>query len=425
MTGVDLVGVSKVYARQVMAVDTLELSVAQGEWLALLGPSGCGKTTTLRMIAGLERPSAGEIRIAGRIVNDVPAKDRGVAMMFQNFALYPHLSVRGNLSFALQLREPSGGPFAWLACMLSSRRRAARASRRAECGRRIQRVAGMLGIDELLERRVQGLSGGQRQRVALARVIVGQPQVWLFDEPLSNLDAGLRVQTRGELKRLRKQFNCTMIYVTHDQTEALALGDRLAVMRAGRIEQVGAPQHLYDEPANSFVASFLGSPPMNLVAGRLESDEEGWKFCSPAGWSLGLQKTAVSANLPAAFTADRPVTFGVRPEDIVLEEKEIASGDSAGNQAKLPTIASTPVAGRVAFVETLGDTTLAEVDVGPACPPSARAAQTDRLLCKAPSTVSWTEGQTVLARLAARRWHLFDTETGEAFFHGSSRVSFR
>jgi multiple sugar transport system ATP-binding protein len=263
--------------------------VQEGEFLVLVGPSGCGKTTTLRMVAGLESVSKGTIRIGDRIVNDVPARDRNIAMVFQNYALYPHMSVRDNLAFALKLRKLS----------------------RPDIDARVGAVAALLGIEELLERKPRQLSGGQRQRVALGRAIVRQPAVFLFDEPLSNLDAKLRVQMRRELAALRRRLGTTTLYVTHDQVEAMTLGDRIVVMHAGRVQQIGSPLDIYDRPANLFVAGFLGSPPMNQIAGRIVHSD-GVRFeAAEGGLAMQVPDDQVPARLPAG-----PVVLGIRPEAI-------------------------------------------------------------------------------------------------------------
>jgi len=237
--------VTKVYPGAVVAVRGLSLEAADGEFLILVGPSGCGKTTALRMVAGLERISDGTITIGDRVVNDVPPKDRDIAMVFQNYALYPHMTVEKNLAFGLRQRRTS----------------------REDVGRRVGEVSRMLGLEELLQRRPGQLSGGQRQRVAMGRALVREPDVFLLDEPLSNLDAKLRVQMRSELKRLQGRLEVTTIYVTHDQVEAITLGERIAVLSDGELQQVGRPQEVYDNPDNVFVASFIGSPPMNLLKG--------------------------------------------------------------------------------------------------------------------------------------------------------------
>ncbi|MEP6591477.1 MAG: sn-glycerol-3-phosphate ABC transporter ATP-binding protein UgpC [Gemmatimonadota bacterium] len=292
MAKVTLEGVQKIYRDRAavhVAVHEISLAVDEGEFLVLVGPSGCGKTTTLRMVAGLESVSSGIIRIGDRVVNDVPARDRDIAMVFQNYALYPHMTVRENLAFALTLRKQSA----------------------AEVETRVREVAGLLGIEELLQRKPKQLSGGQRQRVALGRAIVRQPEVFLFDEPLSNLDAKLRVQMRRELAALRRRLGVTTLYVTHDQVEAMTLGDRIVVMHAGRVQQIGSPLDIYNRPANLFVAGFLGSPPMNQVAGRLLRGSS-VRFESTDG---GLVMEVPESQLPARCP-EEPVVLGIRPETI-------------------------------------------------------------------------------------------------------------
>ena len=281
MASVTLDGVRKVYDTDFTAVHDASFSVADGEFLVLVGPSGCGKSTTLRMIAGLESITAGTLRIGERVVNDVPANERDIAMVFQNYALYPHMSVYQNMAFALKLRNVP----------------------KPEIEARVRDAARILDIEAILDRKPRQLSGGQRQRVAVGRAIVRQPQVFLFDEPLSNLDAKLRVQTRKEISRLHRQLDATMIYVTHDQVEAMTMGDRIVVMNAGVIQQIGSPLELYDRPANEFVAAFIGSPAMNLVRGRFEGSE----FRAESGLRLALEG------------APRPqhagdVVLGIRPE---------------------------------------------------------------------------------------------------------------
>jgi ABC-type sugar transport system ATPase subunit len=247
MAGVVLHEVTKEFDEGVVAVDRLSVAANEGEFLILVGPSGCGKTTALRLVAGLEKPTAGTISIGDEVINELSPRDRDIAMVFQNYALYPHMSVRKNLAFALKERKVA----------------------KERIADRIREVSGMLGLDEFLERKPAQLSGGQRQRVAMGRALVREPKAFLLDEPLSNLDAKLRVQVRGDLKRLHQQVGITTIYVTHDQVEAMTLGDRIAVMSAGRLEQVSTPQEVYDHPATMFVAGFIGSPAMNLLRGTV------------------------------------------------------------------------------------------------------------------------------------------------------------
>ncbi|MBB3544802.1 sn-glycerol-3-phosphate ABC transporter ATP-binding protein UgpC [Rhizobium sp. BK399] len=267
------------------------LEVKDGEFVVFVGPSGCGKSTLLRMIAGLEDISAGEINIGGKVVNDVEPADRGIAMVFQSYALYPHMTVEENLSFGLRM---NGNP-------------------KADTEKRVKHAANILQINELMQRRPKQLSGGQRQRVAIGRAIVREPQVFLFDEPLSNLDAELRVQMRVEISRLHKQLGTTMIYVTHDQTEAMTLADKIVVLRAGNIEQVGAPLDLYDDPANQFVAGFVGSPKMNfLKAEILERNAAGATVAL-----AGDRNVRLTLPVTSALESGASVTLGVRPEHFV------------------------------------------------------------------------------------------------------------
>ena len=253
MSNIRLENLGKTYPGGLRAVDGLDLTVSDGEFLVLVGPSGCGKSTTLRMIAGLEQVTDGTIRIGDQVVNHTSPRDRDVAMVFQNYAMYPNKTVRNNIAFGLSRRGVA----------------------KAEIARRVAWAAEMLGLQALLDRKPHALSGGQRQRVAVARALVRRPKVFLFDEPLSNLDAKLRADTRAELKRLHRQLAVTTIYVTHDQEEAMTLGDRIAVLRAGRLQQCGAPLDVYHSPANRFVAGFIGTPSMNFIEGRLCEDAAG------------------------------------------------------------------------------------------------------------------------------------------------------
>ena len=283
MATVAIAHLRKVYANGVVAVDDFCLEVADGEFVALVGPSGCGKSTTLRMVAGLEAITSGTVAIGGRVVNDLPPKDRDIAMVFQNYALYPHMTVRGNMAFGLRLRRTP----------------------KAEIARRIAEAAETLGLAALLDRLPKQLSGGQRQRVALGRAIVRQPKVFLFDEPLSNLDAKMRVEMRQEIHRLHRRLGATVLYVTHDQTEAMTLGDRIVVMEAGRIRQADDPIALYDRPRNRFAATFIGTPPMNLIPA----------VALPGG----ALRTVAGDLLPPpgalpAVEAGSAVLLGVRPE---------------------------------------------------------------------------------------------------------------
>jgi len=290
MAEVRLENVCKIYPGNVKAVDNVNLDIKDKEFLVLVGPSGCGKSTTLRMVAGLEEISAGKIYIGDRLVNDVPPKDRDIAMVFQNYALYPHMTVKENLEFGLKLRKVP----------------------KDERDRRVAEAARMLDITHLLDRKPKALSGGQRQRVAVGRAIVRQPKVFLFDEPLSNLDAKLRVQMRTEISKLHLRLQATMIYVTHDQIEAMTMGDRIVVMKDGLVQQVAAPLDLYEHPVNKFVAGFIGSPPMNFMDGTLEQGNDGLIFNEG---NLQLRVPASYDRVLKSHVGKR-VTFGIRPEDI-------------------------------------------------------------------------------------------------------------
>jgi len=301
---VRLEGLIKRYDGDVLAVDSLNLEVRSGELVVLVGPSGCGKSTTLRMIAGLEVITGGDLHIGERRVNDVHPRDRDIAMVFQSYALYPHMTVRENMAFGLVLRKTP----------------------RDEINKRVQEAASTLGLEELLERKPRALSGGQRQRVAMGRALVRQPQVFLFDEPLSNLDAKLRGQMRFEIARLHRQLGATMIYVTHDQVEAMTLADRIAILDQGRLQQFGTPMEVYRTPANRFVASFIGTPSMNLVDGRLSNDEGGYRF-EAEGIQLPLEEREGQA-LTQRLNGDRELSLGVRPSSLEIVE---GGGDLAGS----------------------------------------------------------------------------------------------
>ena len=290
MAQVSLRDVSKVYHNNVRAVDKINLGIENKEFMVLVGPSGCGKSTTLRMIAGLEEISEGKIWIGNRLVNDVPAKDRDIAMVFQNYALYPHMTVYENMSFGLKLRKYP----------------------KDEIERRVHEAAEILGIKKLLDRRPRQLSGGERQRVALGRAIVRKPMVFLFDEPLSNLDAKLRVQMRTEIHKLRLRLQTTFIYVTHDQTEAMTLGDRICVMKDGKVHQCADPISIYDKPANKFVASFIGSPPINIMMGKIIKKDRRYYF------DEGKFQAKLVEDMYKVISSyeGKEVYFGIRAEDI-------------------------------------------------------------------------------------------------------------
>ena len=308
MAEVRLKKVEKQYPNGFKAVHGIDLDIKDGEFMVFVGPSGCAKSTTLRMIAGLEDITGGEVYIGDRLVNDVPPKDRGISMVFQNYALYPHMTVYENMSFGLKLKKTP----------------------KDEIDRRVREAAEKLEITELLDRKPKEMSGGQRQRVALGRAIVRNPDVFLFDEPLSNLDAKLRVSMRLRITQLHKELKTTMIYVTHDQVEAMTMGDRITVMRSGRIMQVDTPLNLYHYPANKFVAGFIGSPTMNLVDGELK-EENGEIYFSLDGTLIEI--LGKKANKLKSHVGKR-VTFGIRPENIAVTEKE----DSISKKGKVSVV---------------------------------------------------------------------------------------
>ncbi|MEP7345154.1 MAG: sn-glycerol-3-phosphate ABC transporter ATP-binding protein UgpC [Gemmatimonadaceae bacterium] len=366
MARVKLEQVSKIYSkgRSPAAVDRVDLDVAHGEFVVLVGPSGCGKSTTLRMIAGLESITSGQLWIGDRVVNEVPPNERDIAMVFQSYALYPHMTVRENLAFALKLRKLPA----------------------AEIDRRVREAAAVLEIEDLLERRPKQLSGGQRQRVAVGRAIVREPEVFLFDEPLSNLDAALRVQTRRELSRLHRRLGATMIYVTHDQVEAMTLGDRIVVMQGGKVMQIGTPTELYERPANRFVGGFIGSPAMTFIPGRIDRD---------AGTVVGTGVLALTLMLPNGYSrtlasagAER-VDIGLRPEHVALAPPTRESGWS---YMSLP----------VDLVESVGNEALVYLALG-----------AGHLAARADPHRAPAVGDIVEIGLDMRRAQYFSAETGQ------------
>jgi multiple sugar transport system ATP-binding protein len=345
------------------AVKDVNLEIRDREFVVLVGPSGCGKTTTLRMVAGLEDISSGEIRIDEKVVNDLPPMDRDIAMVFQNYALYPHMSVYDNMAFGLKMRKFG----------------------REEIEKRVRQAADILGIQPLLERRPRQLSGGQRQRVALGRAIVRHPRVFLFDEPLSNLDAKLRVQMRVELKRLHHRLETTAIYVTHDQVEAMTLGDRVVVMKDGVVQQVGEPLQLYERPANRFVASFIGSPAMNFAEVTLTNSGEGLWAESP-GLRIRIPESKSSALRPHA---GQKVVLGVRPEALRL-----ANGGDGADYAFASTIE---------VVEPLGNEILLDVRAG-----------NHPLVARVDPATRVKVHENVRLALDPERLHFFDAKTEAA-----------
>ncbi|WP_440709855.1 ABC transporter ATP-binding protein [Herbiconiux sp. YIM B11900] len=352
MATVTFTNVNKSYG-QTQIVEDLNLELPDGSLTVLVGPSGCGKSTSLRMLAGLEPITSGEIAIGDKTVTRLEPKDRDVAMVFQNYALYPHLSVRENIAFPLRATKES----------------------RASARRRADEVAESLGLTHLLDRKPKDLSGGQQQRVAIGRAIIRQPSVFLFDEPLSNLDAKLRVETRTELLQIQRRLGITSLYVTHDQEEAMTLSDRMVVMREGKIAQQGTPLEVYGRPANTFVAAFVGSPKMNLIDGEIARGV----FVAEGGLRFEL----------GTDSPDGPVTLGVRPDDLVVE---------TGGTASVGTPAS------VGLVELLGPRAIVSLD-------AAGIALTS--VVEASNLSGVTESSTVSVRVRPGSWHLFDLASGE------------
>ncbi|MCU1495879.1 MAG: transporter related protein [Acidimicrobiaceae bacterium] len=390
--------VTKVYPDGTSAVSELSLDIADGEFVVLVGPSGCGKTTALRMVAGLEEISRGELRIGGRVANHMLPRGRDIAMVFQNYALYPQKSVYNNMAFALKIRNVP----------------------KDEIDRRVREAARILGLTQYLERKPKALSGGQRQRVAMGRAIVREPQAFLMDEPLSNLDAKLRVDMRAEIARIQRMLGATTIYVTHDQVEAMTMGDRVAVMRGGILQQVDAPERLYEQPANLFVASFIGSPAMNLVEASLEA-ESGRLHCRFGDSSLAVSDICRQARPEIEAYAGRRVVVGFRSEDIT----DATSAPEAGADRRLKAVIEVREAlgseilahfslGEERAGLALAGDVIEEQDGGASSPRSRRFVA--RLGPRAPVR----EGERAELVVDTDRLHFFDPESGLAL--GRSRT---
>jgi len=351
---------TKTYTDGVTGVHDLELLIKDGEFLVLVGPSGCGKTTALRCVAGLEEITGGAIKIGERIVNRVPSKDRNIAMVFQSYALYPHMTVFENLAFGLKLMKTP----------------------KQEIKRRVEDAAKILNLEKLLDRKPKALSGGQRQRVALGRAIVREPAAFLMDEPLSNLDAKLRVQTRAEILRLQRRLGTTTIYVTHDQVEAMTMGDRIAVMKDGYLQQVGSPPELYTRPVNKFVAAFIGSPSMNFAMVRAEDG-----MLKMGSARLDLKGARAKT---ASQRQGRELEIGFRPEDL-----QLANGDAGGGAVRFPA--------KIEVIEYLGNQELLHAD-----------AEGNEIVALVPSDRKLQVGETIEFAISHEKLHLFDPETEES-----------
>jgi len=364
MAKVLIENVYKIYPGGVVAVSDANLQIEDQEFVVLVGPSGCGKSTTLRMVAGLEEISKGSIYIDGRKVNDVPPKNRDIAMVFQNYALYPHMTVYKNMAFGLKLRRYP----------------------KAEIDARVREAADILGINHLLERKPKELSGGQRQRVAVGRAIVRKPKAFLFDEPLSNLDAKMRVQMRTEISKLHTKLSSTMIYVTHDQVEAMTMGDRIVVMKDGFIQQVAPPLELYDQPANQFVAGFIGSPPMNFFSGRIEQKSGGLWF-NEGRFTIRVEDSQ-SAKLHGY--AGKEIVFGIRPEDVA--DALFVTNPNPEHR----------VTAKVEVIEPMGAETYLYLNTG-----------LHSFIARVTAGESAEVNQEIAVVLTMKKSHFFDKETGK------------
>jgi multiple sugar transport system ATP-binding protein len=397
-------GVSKIYADGTRAVSDVDLDIEDGEFMVLVGPSGCGKTTALRMVAGLEEISEGVLKIGDRVVNEVPPRDRDIAMVFQSYALYPHLTVYENIAFSLRLQKTP----------------------KAEIDKRVREAADVLGLDPFLKRKPRALSGGQRQRVAMGRAIVRQPQAFLMDEPLSNLDAKLRVQMRAEIARLQHELGTTTIYVTHDQVEAMTMGDRVAVMRKGELQQVAPPQELYDHPVNLFVGGFIGSPAMNMIEAKLERSNGGLAVKAGAQ-HIALDDEAVNRRPELKAYEGKKVVVGIRPED--LEDPQLAQDDSPDRHLK----------GKVELREALGAEVMVHfaVDAPPALTEDVkelakdvgdeRAVEVDPgegetvLVGRFGARTTVREGEVAEVAVDTRSLHFFDPDSGLGIYDGKDK----
>ncbi len=391
MAEITFAGVSKIYDDGTQAVFDLDLAIEDGELMVMVGPSGCGKTTALRMLAGLEEITEGTISIGDEVVNDLTPKERDIAMVFQSYALYPHMTVRNNLAFGLRFRKMS----------------------KADIAERVERAAGILQIEEFLDRKPRALSGGQRQRVAMGRAIVREPQAFLMDEPLSNLDAKLRVQMRGEIHDLQRRLSVTTVYVTHDQTEAMTLGDRVAVMQHGRLQQVATPQALYERPVNEFVAGFIGSPSINMVEAELQRSN-GALAVTFGGYTLAVADELARAHTNLGDYVGRPIVIGIRPEDI--EDVSVDSGAPADRRLAITCDYTEPLGAEVLVYFTVAATGVVSGvahDADPALKDAGATGRKEgtRLVARVDPKTRITEGNGAELAVDTSRLYFFDPET--------------
>ena len=365
MANVQLRDVVKKYGKTEV-IHSINLDIEDSEFVVFVGPSGCGKSTTLRMIAGLEEISAGEISIAGKVINDIAPKDRGIAMVFQNYALYPHMNVYNNMSFGLKIQKTP----------------------KAEIEQRVKEAAKILDIEDFLFRKPSELSGGQRQRVAMGRAIVRKPEIFLFDEPLSNLDAKLRTQMRLEIKQLHKRIQSTIIFVTHDQVEAMTMGDRIVVMKDGYIEQVGTPLDLFHHPVNTFVAGFIGNPPMNLMACKVKKSDSGFDLQLKNGFSLPIpEKNGLQ------FSDDQEVVMGLRTEDIVPDDESIPLAENWRKE------------GTVEITEPLGSETYVHMDIAG-----------EKFIAQCDGRKKIKSGDSLKLSFNLKHLHIFDAQSTQSIY---------
>jgi multiple sugar transport system ATP-binding protein len=394
VAAVEFQDVSKVYPDGTRAVDSLDLQIDEDEFMVFVGPSGCGKTTALRMVAGLEEISSGTILIGGRAVNDVSSKDRDVAMVFQNYALYPHMTVAQNLGFGLKLRKID----------------------KAEVRRRVHIAASTLGIEDYLERKPSALSGGQRQRVAMGRAIVREPRAYLMDEPLSNLDAQLRVQVRAEIQKLQRALGVTTIYVTHDQTEAMTMGDRIAVMRGGTLQQVDTPERVYRRPANRFVAGFIGSPAMNMFSARLTRDD-GSLIVSFGETTLAIDDEVIAEHPSLRAYEGGAVVLGIRPEH--FEDAAFAAEAPPGRTITTVCGLRESLGSEVLVHFRVPTPVMSPTEVGELVEPLGDASST--FIARVDPETTVREGEELHLVIDTRRLHFFDPKSGLAIYGGDHR----